>query len=62
MTINRSVFARQVVGVIIAAFTIAFVCCLTPQPAAAESGGGSLRAGGASSDLAIHAGSGNLVA
>ena len=55
MTINRSVFARQVVGVVFVAFTIAFACCLMPQPAAAESEGGSLRAGGASSDLAIQA-------
>ena len=55
MTINRSVFARQVVGVVFVAFTIAFACCLMPQPAAAKSEGGSLRAGGASSDLAIQA-------
>ena len=52
MTRTRIAFTRQVVGVIIAAFTIAFACCLAPQPAAAESEGGSLRAGGASSDLA----------
>ena len=55
MTRNRFAFTRQVAGVFFVAFVIALACCFVPQRAVAEDEGGSLRAGGTSSGLAIQA-------